>query len=103
KRTNGQWHHFLMDIKSKNNTIHAFLRVAVPVFDEKSVTLSFPYKFHKERLEESRNRRLVEEMLLKVYGQPYEVICVLDAGGRGVKLDDTDNAASILGGEVVEE
>ena len=103
KRTNGQWHHFLMEIKSKNNTIHAFLRVAVPVFDEKSVTLSFPYKFHKERLEESRNRRMVEETLLKVYGQPYEVICVLDSGGRGVKLDDTSNAASILGGEVVEE
>lgn len=102
KRTNGQWHHFLMEIKSRNNTIHAFLRVAVPVFDERSVTLTFPYKFHKERLEESKNKRLVEETLYKVYGKPYEVICVLESAGRGVKLDDANSAANILGGEVVD-
>lgn len=103
KRTNGQWHHFLMELKGRNNTIHAFLRVAVPVFAENTVTLTFPYKFHKERLEETKNKRMVEEILAKVYGQPYEIICVLETGGRGVKLSDTDSAVSILGGEVVEE
>jgi DNA polymerase-3 subunit gamma/tau len=103
KRTNGQWHHFLMEIKSRNNTIHAFLRVAVPVFEEDKVTLTFPYKFHKERLEESKNRHMVEEILAKVYGKPYEIICVLERGGMGVKLNDTESAVSILGGEVVKE
>jgi DNA polymerase-3 subunit gamma/tau len=103
KRTNGQWHHFLLELKSRNNTIHAFLRVAVPVFGDDTVTLTFPYKFHKERLEESKNKRMVEDILAKVYGQPYEVICVLESNGRGVKLNDTESAVSILGGEVVEE
>lgn len=103
KRTNGQWHHFLMELKTKNNTIHAFMRVAVPVFDDRKVTLTFPYKFHKERLEEAKNRMMVEEILAKVYGQPYDIVCVLDTGGNGVKLNDTESAVSILGGEVVEE
>lgn len=103
KRTNGQWHHFLMEIKTRNNTIHAFLRVAEPQFGDDKLTLSFPYKFHMERLEEPKNKRMVEETLNKVYGKPYELVCVLDAGGKGVKLNDTSSAASILGGEVVEE
>jgi DNA polymerase-3 subunit gamma/tau len=103
KRTNGQWHHFLMELKTKNNTIHAFMRVAVPIFEDKKVTLTFPYKFHKERLEETKNRMMVEEILEKVYGQPYQIVCVLDTGGNGVKLNDTESAASILGGEVVKE
>lgn len=103
KRTNGQWHHFLMELKSRNNTIHAFLRVAEPTFSDSQVTLSFPYKFHKERLEEPKNRRMVEDIISKVYGKQYDIICVLDPGGNGAKLNDTNSAASILGGEVVED
>jgi DNA polymerase-3 subunit gamma/tau len=103
KRTNGQWNHFLMELKSKNNTIHAFMRVAVPVFEEERLILTFPYKFHKERLEESKNRMMVENIITKVYGKPYQVVCMLETNGNGVKLESTESAASILGGEVMDE
>jgi DNA polymerase-3 subunit gamma/tau len=102
KRTNGQWHHFLMEIKTKNNTLHAFLRVASPVFSDEELILSFPYKFHKEKLEESKNRIIVEEVIEKVYGQQYRIKCLLnDQPGRGTLPSTADEAASILGGEVV--
>lgn len=104
KRTNGQWHHFLMEIKSRNNTLHAFLRVANPEFSDNSVTLIFPYKFHKERLEEPKNKRTVEEVISKVYGQQYELKCILEGnGGNGKALADNESAASILGGELVDD
>lgn len=104
KRTNGQWHHFLMEIKSRNNTLHAFLRVANPEFSDDSVTLIFPYKFHKERLEETKNKRTVEEVISKVYGQQYELKCILEGnGGNGKALADNESAASILGGELVDD
>jgi DNA polymerase III subunit gamma/tau len=104
KRTNGQWHHFLMEVKSKNNTLHAFLRVANPEFGDDSLTLIFPYRFHKEKLEESKNRRLVEEIIAKIYGQQYEIRCILDGnGGNGKALADTSVAASILGGELIDD
>ncbi|MBW6431718.1 hypothetical protein K0A96_00860 [Patescibacteria group bacterium] len=93
-----------MEIKSRNNTLHAFLRVANPEFSDDSVTLIFPYKFHKERLEETKNKRTVEEVISKVYGQQYELKCILEGnGGNGKALADNESAASILGGELVDD
>lgn len=101
KRTNGQWHHFLMDLKTKNNTIHAFMRVANPIFGDDVVTLTFPYKFHKEKIQEPKNKRIVEETLKKIYGTDYEIRCILDSNGGGRNsISDVKSAASILGGEV---
>ncbi len=103
KRTNGQWHHFLMDLKGKNNTIHAFIRVASPEFSENTVTLTFPYKFHKEKIQEQKNKKVVEDILKKVYGIDYAIECILDSnGGRRNSILDANSAASILGGELQE-
>lgn len=100
---NGKWQHFLMEIKAKNNTLHAFLRVAVPEFeDENNLNLTFPYKFHKERIEESKNKRMVEELLTKVYGCEINLHCKMDGEHRNQKVSDVNQAASILGGEVVD-
>jgi len=101
---NGKWKRFLMEVKSRNNTIHAFLRVANPVTDGNVVVLSFPYKFHKEKLEESKNKRFVEDLLSKIYGQEMAIRCELEGGNgyRGKQVEDAGTAASILGGEVVD-
>lgn len=103
-RSNGKWQHFMMEVKAKNNTIHAFLRVASPKFTEEQLILTFPYKFHKERIEEPKIKRMVETTLAKVYGEELDLICELDGGGshRNVSVNDVQGAASILGGEVVD-
>ncbi|MDD3480649.1 MAG: DNA polymerase III subunit gamma/tau [Patescibacteria group bacterium] len=104
KRTNGQWQHVLMEIKSKNNTLHAFMRVATPEFEGKELMLCFPYKFHKERIEETKNKKVIEEIVAKVYGEAYTIVCTLVAGGgNGQRKADAGSAASILGGEVLED
>jgi DNA polymerase III subunit gamma/tau len=100
---NGKWKHFLMEVKAKNNTIHAFLRVAHPTTEGNVLVLAFPYKFHKERLEEPKNKRFVEELLTKIYGREMELRCELEGGGyHNKQVEDPDTAASILGGEVVD-
>jgi DNA polymerase-3 subunit gamma/tau len=104
KSLNGKWQHFLMEVKSKNNTIHAFLRVAEPNFVGEELVLTFPYKFHKERLEETKNKKFVEETLSKIYGSTITVSCKLEGNGahKNNVVTDVDSAASILGGELVE-
>jgi DNA polymerase-3 subunit gamma/tau len=102
-KPNGKWQQVLMETKVKNNTIHAVLRVANPSFeDENTLVLTFPYKFHKERIEEKKTKNMLEEIVSKAYGHSIEVKCSLDGnGGRGSKVTSADDAASILGGEVV--
>jgi DNA polymerase-3 subunit gamma/tau len=103
-RANGKWQHFLLEIKAKNNTIHAFLRVANPQFNGTELTLTFPYKFHKERIEEAKVKRMVESILEKVYGEQIVLTCALEGNGtvRNQKTGSVESAASILGGEVVD-
>lgn len=100
---NGKWKHFMMEIKAKNNTIHAFLRVANPELTDAGLTLTFPYKFHKERLEEPRNKKIVEETLARIYGKQIDIICKMEeSGAKNKQIGDVQSAANILGGEVVD-
>jgi len=101
------WQQLLMEVKSKNNSIHAFLRVCDPEFDEKAVCLYFPYKFHKERIEETKNRKIVEDSLERVYGNKYQIRCLIRPNNNNhiaqpTKDDLLDDALEIFGGEVIE-
>ena len=101
-----QWQQFLMEIKSTNNSIHAFLKVSEPEFEGQTVSLYFPYKFHKERIEDSKNRQIVEDGLKRVYGEDYKIKCYIKTNnqvGDKTKGDDLlDDALEIFGGEVIE-
>jgi len=108
-----KWDQVLFEIKSKNNSIHAFVRESEPVFIEDEIKLIFPYKFHKERIEDRRNKKIVEEAIQKVCGREYIVVCELgkakvqtrDDSRTGKKeaekgATETD-ILDILGGEVL--
>lgn len=106
-----KWQQFLLEVKGKNNSMHAILRVCEPDFNGDEVCLTFPYKFHKERVEDTRNRELVEEVLDRVYGGKHRVRCVLRPGmanepaapiKTGGKDDLLDDALEIFGGEVTD-
>lgn len=102
------WQQLLMEVKSRNNSIHAFLRVCDPEFDGRDVCLYFPYKFHKERIEEVKNRKVVEESLLRVYGKDYRVKCIIRSNGNHAQManpgkdDLLEDALEIFGGEIVD-
>jgi len=106
-----KWQQFLMEVKGKNTSIHAVLRVCEPDFKGDEVCLTFPYKFHKERIEETKNRELVENVLDRVYGEKFRIRCVLRPNmanepatqAKAVGKDDLlDDALEIFGGEVTE-
>jgi len=72
------WGNILLAIKPFNHSVEAFLRAARPVgFKGRSLTLEVFYPFHKDRLEEPKNRKLVENGLLKVLGVELVFDCVL--------------------------
>ncbi|MEK7447315.1 MAG: DNA polymerase III subunit gamma/tau [Patescibacteria group bacterium] len=110
-----KWNQVLFEIKSKNNSIHAFVRESQASLVGDEIHLVFPYKFHKERIEDRRNRQIVEEAISKVCGHGYRVICKIgqvrnkkDLEGeegtskKTAKKETTiDEFLDVLGGEVV--
>ena len=74
----GAWKNILVLVKPINASMEALLRAAKPVaYNGKILTLGVYYKFHKERLEESRHRKILEDVVAKVLKSPTKVNCIL--------------------------
>jgi DNA polymerase-3 subunit gamma/tau len=72
------WRTILAKIRPVNTSIEALLRASKPLaFDGKVLTLGVFYRFHKERLEEGRNRKILEDVINVVMGTPVRVVCTL--------------------------
>ncbi|MFA6602320.1 MAG: DNA polymerase III subunit gamma/tau [Candidatus Shapirobacteria bacterium] len=79
-----KWAEVLAKVKPYNHSIEAFLRATKPVeLEGNELTVEVFYPFHKERLEETRNRRVIEEVLKLVLGSELVFVCKL--GKPGVK------------------
>lgn len=78
RMTGDIWSKVLANIRTINTTTEALLRAAKPVeFNGDTLTLGVFYSFHKERLEETIHRRLVEDVVSKLLRSRVRVVCTL--------------------------
>jgi hypothetical protein len=72
------WPHILRQIRARNVAVEALLKVCEPTgVDDRRVTLSFQYSFHRDKVEEQANRALIEEVMDALLGGPHSIHCVL--------------------------
>lgn len=82
----GRWLEVLAGIRPLNYSVEALLRATRPVdINGEVLTLEVFYRFHKERLEEDRCRRIVEEVANQIFGIPIKLKCVLGQRDRVAK------------------
>lgn len=76
-----EWKTVLESFGPNNKTIQALLRASCePIaVDNGTVLLGFYYNFHKERIEDPKNRAVVEEVVSRVVGYPCRIRCTLTA------------------------
>ncbi|MBI2797776.1 DNA polymerase III subunit gamma/tau [Candidatus Saccharibacteria bacterium] len=95
-------------IKQHNNSLYAVLRSAKYHMDGDNFVVTCRFSFHKERIEEPRNKALIEKAMTKAFGRPIELQCKLeDTSMSNVEPDSKDSelissAMAILGGELVD-
>ncbi|MFA6008101.1 MAG: DNA polymerase III subunit gamma/tau, partial [Candidatus Shapirobacteria bacterium] len=64
-----KWGEVLLAVKPYNHSVEAFLRAARPKkVTDKGLVIEVFYKFHKEKLEDVKNRQIIELGLEKVFG-----------------------------------
>jgi len=80
---NSQWGRILGQTKLKNHSVEALLKSCQPVGVEgREVVLGFYYPFHKEKIEEARNKALVESVISQVVEGSCHIRCVLSSRGE---------------------
>jgi hypothetical protein len=100
------WLKALMQIKNKNNSLYALLRSTKVELGEDQLILTSRFNFHRQRLEESKNRSIIEAAITKAYGKPMHIVCQLEADTAPPVADRSQelvsSALEIFGGEIVE-
>ncbi len=78
------WPRVVEGVRPRNPSVQALLHACQPIAVEgQVVVLGFRYAFHKGKIEEVQNRRLVEEVLGRVLQGNYGIRCVLQEGDPG--------------------
>lgn len=73
-----KWGNILLAVKPYNHSVEAFLRAARPKSVNGNIlTMEVFYPFHKDRLEEAKNRKIVENGLTKALGVNLAFECIL--------------------------
>lgn len=73
-----RWGEVLSAVKPYNHSVEAFLRASRPKkVDNGVLIIEVFYKFHKEKLEDAKNRQIVEIGLDKVFGGRVNFECIL--------------------------
>jgi DNA polymerase-3 subunit gamma/tau len=76
----GHWPELRRLIRQRNLPLEALLNSGEPVkVEQNTLTIGFPHQFHKGKVEEEGNRRLVEDTLRQLVGYPVRVRCTLVA------------------------
>lgn len=100
-----KWDQIMEKIKERKKTVHAFLSVAEPwEVSENGLVILFKsgYTFHKEKVSEQANKKLIEGILENVLGAKLNLICAMEEEQTEDTVDDPiQKAKDIFGADVV--
>lgn len=72
------WNKFLSQLKDYNHSLLSSLRLATLIeSDGIGLVVAFPYRFHKDTVEQRKNKIVVEKVLEEVYGRPLKLKCCM--------------------------
>jgi len=102
------WNQILEQIKKYNHTLFSFIRLNKPKSVKNNVIeLVVNYSFHKERVEEMKNKLAIENILQEILGEKMKIECILierkeDESGVLKEDKEIEAIAQEFGGSVIE-
>lgn len=88
-----QWQEVLQAIKARHNTLYSVARMAVPRFEGSDLILIFSFPFHQKRLNEPKNKQVINDIILQQTGHTVTITCEVDVNARSLPAAITQPAA----------
>lgn len=104
------WFKALLAVKQHNNSLYALLRSCQFEIEENQLKVHCRFSFHRERMEETKNRLIIEQALSKAYDRKIHLVIALQQQAEQISQEPApdptaelvSSALEILGGEVVD-
>jgi len=98
-----RWLEVVAKLREFNHSLSFILSIARPAkLEGRTLTISFQYKLHQERVQDPKMRQAIEQALVQVLAVPVMVQGVLDEAGAAASGDLLASVLNTFGGQVVE-
>lgn len=78
------WPDVLSELKKQYNTIYGIVRMAHPDFSQPGkLGLTFAFEFHKKRISDPKNRKIMNDTITHITGQHVEIVCIVSKEPKG--------------------
>jgi DNA polymerase-3 subunit gamma/tau len=102
------WPEVLNVLKQRYNTLYGIVRMAQPVFkDDNHIDLVFDFAFHQKRVNDSKNKQIIANIILDLTNQNCHIECHLNSSTKKPDIKepvtkkpttkDLDNISKIFG------
>jgi DNA polymerase-3 subunit gamma/tau len=73
------WNKIIDEVRPHNHSLFGFLQAMKPKSaTDATLTISTKYGFHKERINDSKNRKIIEDAIQRVIGKKLSITCELE-------------------------
>lgn len=72
------WPQIVEKSKQRAASLYTALRLAEPAYDGGILTLSFKFPLHKNKIEQSKNKAVIEDLIKDYISEPIIIECVVD-------------------------
>lgn len=103
------WPIIVAQVKKTNSTLYGILKMAEMHFDGTTITLRFKFAFHQKQINEAKNRKIIEDIILQQTGDSVAIVCTtikskkMDGSSKQAAESSIDTVSNIFGGgEVLE-
>lgn len=99
-----KWSDLIKELDQSNHSLTFILKVCnLEAVTENGLEISLPYSFHKEKIDDRKTKKLIEDLLEKILGERISIFCTI----KDTQTKKTDDEAGVIaadfGGEVVEQ
>lgn len=101
-----KWEIFIQNLSATSHSLTFIVRMCtIENIDETGLKIKVPYEFHKEKLYEHKNKKIIEQALEQTYGEKIPFICDVESSSSTTEVASETtlltNLANDFGGEIV--
>lgn len=98
-----KWSDLSRELDSTNHSLTFILKICdLVALNENGLELSVPYSFHKEKIEDRKTKKTIEDSLEKLLGERISIFCTVKESQTEKTNDEVGAIAANFGGEIIE-